>query len=121
MYIHISDHWCTPPDFMSPERLKISLDDWKQKFLPIEIGPDYQPRPSQCSMYKVDNRTLRSFLAGRLPDNDTETVPCLSYEYDRSDMYDTAVTDNDWVCDKWVLQTFSWHNAVCRCTPSRLL
>ena len=54
-------------------------------------------------MYKVDNRTLRSFLTGRLPDNDTETIPCQSYEYDRSNMYNTAVTDNDWVCDKWVL------------------
>ena len=108
---------------MSPETLKISLDEWKQKFLPTEIGPDYQPRPSQCSMYKVDNRTLRSFIAGRLPDDDTETVPCLSYEhnqthswtigygyeYDRTDMFDTAVTDNDWVCEKWVVKKFLTH------------
>ena len=32
--------------------------------------------------------------------NGTETVLCQSYEYDRGDMFDTAVTDNDWVCDK---------------------
>ena len=49
----ISDHWCSPPDFMSPQRLNMTLAEWKEKFLPEEIGPDYLPRRSQCSMFKV--------------------------------------------------------------------
>ena len=41
------------------------------------------------------------------PTNDTDRVPCtevLGYEYDTSDMLSTAVTDNDWVCDRCVVE-----------------
>ena len=67
----------------------ITLDQWKETFLPMELGPDYQPRPSQCSMYKVDNETVQEFLSGTKPGNYSglETVLCkdlLGYDYDQS-------------------------------------
>ena len=85
----ISDHWCTPPEEISPETFNITLDQWKETFLPVEMGPDYRPRASQCNMYKVDNETVQEFLTGTLPGNrtDLETVFCkdlLGYDYDES-------------------------------------
>ena len=69
-----SDHWCTPPDHVKPENLNISLEEWKMKFLPIELGPDYQPRPSQCSMFNVTDDNLPKFLRGELPGNQSEDL-----------------------------------------------
>merc|ERR1711862_623919 len=57
----IPDHWCTPPDHVKPENFNISLEEWKMKFLPMELGPDYQPRPSQCSMFNVTVDNLPKF------------------------------------------------------------
>lgn len=56
----------------------MTLQQWQATFLPIELGPDYQPRPSQCNMYQVDDETLPAFLSGELPGNktDLETVAC---------------------------------------------
>ena len=66
----------------------MSLDQWKATFLPMELGPDYQPRPSQCNMYAVDNDTLPAFLSGELPGNRTDlaTTTCAEhkgYTYDQ--------------------------------------
>ena len=85
------DHWCTPPPGLEPETLNLTLDEWKSTFLPVTLGPDYQPRPSQCSMYNVTNETLPLFLSHQLPGNQTDLaeVSCEAlqgYTYDqRSD------------------------------------
>ena len=103
----ISDHWCAPPAAISPQALNITLAEWKARFLPTEVGPDQRPRPSQCYMYKVPGSPASTVdLGDYRPTNDTERVPCtevLGYEYDTSDMLSTAVTDNDWVCDRCVM------------------
>ena len=120
----ILDHWCTPPPEVEPATLNMTLDQWKMTFLPMELGPDYKPRSSQCMMYAInENQTLNQFVTHQLPGNrtDLQTVSCeqlWGYEYDQrfatslkhnvrtlsiaifSDMYNTAVTDNDWVCSK---------------------
>jgi len=99
------DHWCTPADHIKPETLNISLEDWKQKFLPIELGPDYQPRASQCSMFEVTENEIPKFLSGEFPGNQSENlkkIDCRNnggWTYDQSEFLDTAVTDNNWVCD----------------------
>ena len=98
----ISAHWCTPPEFMQPDDLNMTLDQWKATFLPMALGPDYQPRPSGCVMYNVTEETLPYFLNGQMPDNMTTTVACTEldgYTYYTEDMLNTAVSDNDWVCD----------------------
>lgn len=69
---NIPDHWCTPPEDLSPEALNITFDQWRSSFLPQELGPDYQMRPSQCSMYSVSQDNLPKFLSGELPGNDSE-------------------------------------------------
>ena len=69
-----TDHWCTPADHIKPETLNISLEDWKQKFLPIELGPDYQPRASQCSMFEVTENEIPKFLSGEFPGNQSENL-----------------------------------------------
>ena len=38
----ISDHWCTPPDYMHPDKLNINLTEWKKMFLPQELDPYFQ-------------------------------------------------------------------------------
>lgn len=82
------DHWCTPPDNLSPDTLNMSLEQWKTTFLPVEIGPDFQPRPSKCFMYNVTDDNLPLFLSQELPGNNTDLpkVSCEAldgYTYDR--------------------------------------
>ena len=114
----LSDHWCTAPDYMTPEALNMTLDMWKMKFLPIELGPDFRPRTSQCRMYPVSEEKLPLYLAGALPPPPPPPdpanpmmppPPCADcwycgevngWDYDTSEMKNTAVSDNDWVCDK---------------------
>ena len=71
---YFSDHWCTPPAEFAPENLSLSLDEWKMKFLPQELGPDYQMRPSQCNMFAVNQDNLPKFLSGELPGNTSENI-----------------------------------------------
>lgn len=103
--LSVPDHWCSPPKGLEPETLGLSLDDWKHTFLPQELGPDFQMRSSRCQMYNVTVDNLDMFLTGQLPGNDSEELDklaCKSLEgwsYDQSEFWDTAVTDNDWVCD----------------------
>ena len=77
--IFFTDHWCTPADHIKPETLNISLEDWKQKFLPIELGPDYQPRASQCSMFEVTENEIPKFLSGEFPGNQSENLKKVTY------------------------------------------
>ena len=89
---------------MSPDKLDMNLTEWKETFLPKELNHMYQMAPSQCKMYKVTEENLDDFVSGRIAiDNTTETIACsevIGYDYDQSEMTSTAVTDNDWVCDK---------------------
>ncbi len=73
---------------MTPEKLGITLDEWKEKFLPTEIGPMMLPEPSRCKMYRVEETAdFSAILDGRVTfDNTSETVTCeelIGYEYDR--------------------------------------
>ena len=35
----------------------------------MTIGPDFQPRPSQCTMYAYNESTAGLFLSGEYPGN----------------------------------------------------
>ena len=66
---------------MEPETLNMTLDEWKAMFLPPTIGPDMQPRLSQCTMYNItDNATLSRFLSGELPGEAAAEYPQASCE-----------------------------------------
>ena len=41
LILFISDHWCAPPLGFEPESLNLTLEQWKQIFLPTEIGPGF--------------------------------------------------------------------------------
>ena len=70
----ILDHWCTPPENIGPESLNISLDQWRRTFLPQELGPDFQMRSSQCQMFEVTEENLPMFMAGNLPNNQSQSL-----------------------------------------------
>ena len=84
-----TDHWCNPTENLKPETLNISLEDWKQKFLPIELGPDYQPRPSQCSMFEVTENDVSKFLSGEFPGNQSENLKKIDCRSNGGWSYDT--------------------------------
>ena len=60
-------------DHLKPELLNISIDEWKMTFLPQELGPDYQMRPSQCSMFNVSKEDVPRFLSRELPGNQSSS------------------------------------------------
>ena len=107
------DHWCTPPEYMTPEVLGMTLEEWKTKFLPAELGYDFTPRASQCWMYPVSEENLPLFLSGELspppPDYSTTLATYCDncwycgdvngWDFDDSEMRHTAVTDHEWVCN----------------------
>ncbi|XP_059097213.1 carcinine transporter-like [Tigriopus californicus] len=100
--LHIPDHWCDPPSGLTPAELNLNLEEWKDLMLPKVLGPDYQMRWSQCHMYNVQNQTLESILRDKnltgMPQISCEEVN--GYQYDKSEMIATAVSDNDWVCSR---------------------
>lgn len=98
--LSIPAHYCTPPEGLEPETLGMNLTTWKETFLPLELAPDYQMRPSQCNMYAVTPDTVDAFLEGTT--NTTEVVSCRNvsgFTYDQSEFVDTVITEEDWVCD----------------------
>jgi len=101
--LSVPPHYCTPPEGLEPETLAMNLTTWQETFLPLELAPDYQMRPSQCNMYNVTPETLTSFLDGGVETrNATPTVSCRDvsgYTYDKTEFDNTAVSDFDWVCD----------------------
>merc|ERR1719259_160472 len=79
----------------------MNLTTWQETFLPLELAPDYQMRPSQCNMYAVTLDSLDEFLEGTTR-NTTELVSCRNvsgFTYDQSEFINTVVTEQDWVCD----------------------
>ena len=39
-------------------------------------------------------------MKSRILKGDAKLEACSSWEYDKSEFYDTAITENDWVCAK---------------------
>jgi len=101
LVLSIPSHYCTPPAGLEPETLGMNLTTWQETFLPLELAPDYQMRPSQCNMYAVTLDSLDEFLEGTTR-NTTELVSCRNvsgFTYDQSEFINTVVTEQDWVCD----------------------
>nr|XP_050029176.1 solute carrier family 22 member 6-like [Dermacentor andersoni] len=80
------DHWCRPP----PELSGMSVARWKNVGIPAdEVG-----RFSQCRVY---------VRPGATP-NDTETVPCDSWDYDEVEAHRSARSYWNLVCHRsWLL------------------
>lgn len=115
--VHSPTHWCKTQDEIHHSSLGIDLDKWKSIFLPLEESPYAPLVPSSCQMYNFTEDQLAaikeneefftnsnysevaSFASG-LQGNTTPTMGCTGWSYDDSEFTSTAVTDNDWVCDK---------------------
>merc|ERR1719195_903064 len=104
--LHVPAHECVHPQEITAETLGINATVWAGIFLPM----GYQG-PSQCSYYNFSSENLkyiqenwRALAADTDATQELETgaevSKCSQWEYDQSEFWDTAVTDNDWVCDK---------------------
>jgi len=104
--LHVPAHTCVHPEQITAEALGINETVWQGIFLPM----GYQG-PSQCSYYNFTSENLDYIKKNWISlSGDAEAIQelqgsaseekCTKWVYDTSEFIDTAVTDNDWVCDK---------------------
>lgn len=111
--LHTPQFECIHPDRVTMETVGINnISIWQELFVPQEMSPTtYALAPSVCNYYNYSQEMIeyiRDNYEGLMLDvnatkriqNDTELVACSAWSYDTSEFHDTAVTENDWVCQK---------------------
>jgi len=110
--LHSPLHTCIHPDRLTPETVGIdNITIWQKLFLPEEMLPTYEMGPSQCNYYNYSNEMvqyIRENYEGLMLDQNTTNkiqteaglAACSAWTYDTSEFWDTAVTENNWVCQK---------------------
>ncbi|KAF8777115.1 Organic cation transporter protein like [Argiope bruennichi] len=91
------DHWCArPPEIIAAN---ISVEEWKNRSIPIVKGRTELYESSHCTMYPS---TIRN---GSLYSNiNEEPIKCTAWEYDNSFYKDTMVDQWDLVCEReWLI------------------
>ncbi|KAF2880324.1 hypothetical protein ILUMI_25837 [Ignelater luminosus] len=102
------EHWCNVP---GRKATNYTVDEWKMLTIPKEYSNERYSY-SKCSMFNT-SRLLE--LNETFPQNFTnsEVIDCqYGWEYDKTWYSETAVSQEDWVCEKelYVANTF----ALCR-------
>jgi len=110
--LHSPEHNCTHPDRLTPETVGIdNITVWQKLFVPEEMLPSYEMGPSQCNYYNYSDEMvqyIRENHEGLIIDQNTThkiqteagLAACSAWTYDTSEFWDTAVTENNWVCQK---------------------
>jgi len=109
--LHTPTFDCIHPEEIRPETLGLNKTVWQELFLPKEMLPTYEMGPSTCNYYNFSQEMIvyiKDNYEGLFLDanatlkiqGDAKLEACSSWEYDRSEFYDTAITENDWVCAK---------------------
>jgi len=110
--LHSPLHTCIHPDRLTPETVGIdNITIWQKLFVPEEMLPTYEMGPSQCNYYNYSNEMvqyIRENYEGLMLDQNTTNkiqteaglAACSAWTYDTSEFWDTAVTENNWVCQK---------------------
>lgn len=114
-------HECIPPAHLNASTLGISKGAWQEIMLP----KDHMAAPSSCNYFDLPQSKLDYITENAdrlvnmsLPDltsiakdiqNGSTTAACTAWEYDQTEFYDTAVTENNWVCDKamWIADLYT--------------
>lgn len=102
---------CLHPEHISHETVGINKTVWQDLFVPKEMLPTYEMGPSVCNYYNYSQEMIdyiKVNYEGLLLDtnatkkiqSDAKLAACSSWSYDTSEFTDTAVTENDWVCQK---------------------
>jgi len=125
--LHAPTHSCLHPASLLAEQetLDINRSSWETIFLPQEMLPDYTMGASVCNYYNFSGTALEAIKANltellsdpartelaRLQEEEAQKEACTAWEFDTSEFWDTAVTENNWICDKHTytpdLYTFS--------------
>jgi len=109
--LHTPTFDCIHPEEIRPETLGLNKTVWQELFLPKEMLQTYEMGPSTCNYYNFSQEMIvyiKDNYEGLFLDanatlkiqGDAKLEACSSWEYDTSEFYDTAITENDWVCAK---------------------
>lgn len=86
------DHWCKRPFLFQ----NWSIEDWKNYSIPLENHDD-KIRFSHCFMFELEGLNESTKIEDIFI-NRNKTVPCSSWEYDRSFYQSTIINDFGLVC-----------------------
>eukprot|EP00092_Neocalanus_flemingeri_P014336 GFUD01015463.1.p1 GENE.GFUD01015463.1~~GFUD01015463.1.p1 ORF type:complete len:584 (+),score=109.85 GFUD01015463.1:144-1895(+) len=109
--LHTPKFDCVHPEEIRPETLGLNKTIWQELFVPKEFLPTYEMGPSVCNYYNYSQEMIeyiKDNYEGLLLDTnatakiqgEAKLEACTTWDYDRSEFYDTAITENDWVCSK---------------------
>jgi len=113
--LHTPNFECVPPEHLNHDALGMNKSVWQALFLPNEMLPSHTVGPSVCKFYNYTEDKLNYLEAMQYSIDENFTVAkwfedqeqeppslasCTEWTYDTSEFYDTAITENNWVCDK---------------------
>jgi len=118
--LHTPAFDCVHPEEIRPETLGMNKTIWQELFVPKEMLHTYEMGPSVCNYYNYSQEMIEYFkdnaegfsldkngtvvLKNSLEEIKSKGVPeitaCSSWTYDTSEFLDTAITENNWVCEK---------------------
>jgi len=110
--LHAPSYECVHPENITADSLNMNLTEWQSIFLPTEfLVTTHGMGPSACNYYSYEEEDL-DYIKGNwrdLANNESEVAKlqtraaktqCPEWVYDTSEFKDTAVTENDWICDE---------------------
>ena len=72
-YTYKTDYWCSrPSDFAN-----FTVEEWRNLSTPWKIENNNESVFDNCKIFKVNFSTIST-----RPEENTETIPCTSWEYD---------------------------------------
>jgi len=109
--LHTPNFDCIHPEDTSHESLGINFTQWQTIFLPTELLPSHTMGPSVCNYYNFTSEKLETIQnnwedlaknASSLTEIQADATlgHCEQFVFDQSEFWDTAVTENSWVCSK---------------------
>jgi len=117
--LHVPEHSCSLPAEMDMEALGFNnLSTYQEVMLPKELNAYYQMTTSACNYLQFSPQKIEEVRSksGELENYSAEELQsfvanfqegvnktaCTAWEYDTSEFYDTAVTEENWVCEKQI-------------------
>jgi len=114
--LHSPPYTCMIPASLNNTSLGLSFNTWQEIVFKKELNAYYINASDHCSYYDLDDSQI-STIKGRAaeleamnPENLTSfaaeiqssmnRTECSAWNYDQTEFWDTAVTENNWICDK---------------------
>ena len=80
-YTNKTDFWCSRPS----EFANFSVEDWRKLSAPWKSGSSNESDFDNCKIFNVNFSTISI-----RPEENTETIPCTSWEYD-TELFDVSL------------------------------